>query len=90
MAFLTGGLRAGWWGGGWRGGGLITLLTVITLIAGFALAFTARYPRDLFDLLVGLNRWVFRVAARASLMTDAHPPFRLDRGGDEPAPGPAG
>ncbi|WP_031003448.1 hypothetical protein [Streptomyces sp. NRRL F-5727] len=63
MAFLTGGLRAGWWGGGWWGGGLITRLP---LIAGFVLAFTARYPRDLFDLLVGLDRWVLRVAACAS------------------------
>ncbi|MGW5781681.1 DUF4389 domain-containing protein, partial [Streptomyces sp. NPDC003863] len=80
VAFLAGGVRANWWGGG--------LISLLTVIAGFALAFTERYPRDLFVLIVGLNRWVLRVAAYASLMTDAYPPFRLDQGGaEEPAAG---
>jgi hypothetical protein len=85
---------AGWWGvrrwsdDGWgmAGGGLITLLVVI---AGVALLFTRRYPLSLFDLLLGLNRWVFRVVIYVSLMTDRYPPFRLDQGGTEPTTGPA-
>lgn len=41
-------------------------------------------PRDLYDLVVDLNRWALRVMAYAGLMTDRYPPFRLDQGGDEP------
>lgn len=78
IAFFTGGAHVDWWSGG--------LITLLAVIAGFALAFTSRYPRDLFDLVVGLNRWVLRVAAYASLMTDAYPPFRLDQGGGEREP----
>ena len=72
------------WGGShwWYGGGLILALV---LFAGIALLFMARYPRGLFDLVLGLDRWVARVIAYAGLMTDAYPPFRLDQGGKEPA-----
>lgn len=65
------------------GGGLLGLLG---LIAGFALLFTGRYPRALFDLIIGLNRWVYRTVVYLALMTDEYPPFRLDQGGGEPTP----
>ncbi len=60
------------------------LIGVLALIAGVALAAVGRYPRGIFGLLVGLDRWVLRVVVYASLMTDVYPPFRLDQGGTEP------
>ena len=61
-------------GSGYRYGGLLFILVVLGAIV---LLFTGKYPRDMFNLLVGMNRWTYRVWAYAALMTDKYPPFRL-------------
>jgi len=67
LAFIQGGAGEG------RGG----LTTILAIFAAIALLFTGKYPEDIFKLVVGMNRWTYRVAAYASLMTDEYPPFRL-------------
>lgn len=61
----------------------ISLIGALVLVAGMVLLFTGRYPRPVFDLVLGLNRWVLRVAGYVALMTDRYPPFSLDQGGHE-------
>lgn len=64
------------------------LINALVLIAAVGLLFTGRYHRPLFDLVIGLNRWVVRVVAYVALMTDRYPPFRLDQGGTDPGDAP--
>ena len=61
------------------------LITVLAVFAGVAMLFGRRYPRGMFDLVMGFDRWILRVVAYVTLMTDEYPPFRLDQGGEEPA-----
>jgi hypothetical protein len=68
------------WGVGYHAG----LIGVLVFFAGIALLFTTRYPHGLFDFVLGLDRWVARVAAYVLLMRDEYPPFRLDQGGRDP------
>jgi hypothetical protein len=63
----------------------LSLLALLVLIAGIILLVSGRYRLGLFNLLMGLNRWIYRVAAYSALMTDSYPPFRLDQGASEAA-----
>ncbi|MFC1571864.1 DUF4389 domain-containing protein [Candidatus Margulisiibacteriota bacterium] len=60
-----------------NGAGGVSLILALILIAAIALLFTGKYPKDIFKLVVGLNRWIIRVIGYAALMTDKYPPFRL-------------
>jgi hypothetical protein len=69
---------AGWWLGWWEpsdarwAGESPGLIGLLVLFAAVALLFTGRYPRSIFDFVMGLNRWVYRVVAYAALMTDQY------------------
>ena len=69
------------WDNGWTAGGLVGLLV---LIAAIVLLLTGHYPKALYDLILGLDRWVLRVTAYTALMTDQYPPSGSTRAARTP------
>jgi hypothetical protein len=55
----------------------VGLAFILAIFGAIVVMFKGKYPEDIFKLVVGLNRWSYRVFAYTSLMTDEYPPFRL-------------
>jgi hypothetical protein len=71
-------------GVGWEGGpGAVGSLV---FVAAILLLFKNHYRQDVFDVVMGFNRWAMRVCAYGVLMTPEYPPFRFDPGAREPEP----
>ncbi len=62
-----------------------SVFNLLVVIAGFFLLITGTYPQPMYGLLMGINRWFFRVVVYISFMRDEYPPFRLDVGATERA-----
>jgi hypothetical protein len=56
---------------------VIGLMLVLVVIVAVVLLFTGKYHKDIFKLIMGIQRWSYRVCAYVILMTDEYPHFRL-------------
>ncbi|MDP6453559.1 MAG: DUF4389 domain-containing protein [SAR202 cluster bacterium] len=54
------------------------LTSILALFGAIGHLFRGEYPSDIFEVVMGFNRWAFRVTAYAALMTDEYPPFRFN------------
>ena len=77
--YAIAGIFAGAGGVGWTGAWL-GLIGLLVIVAALVVLVRGTYPGEIFDLVVGLNRWVLRVVAYAAFLTPHYPPFRLDSG----------
>jgi len=59
---------------------LMAVAQAITVVAWFAILFTGRYPKGLFDFVVGIYRWQYNVGTYVLLLRDEYPPFSLSAG----------
>ncbi|MBV8180024.1 MAG: DUF4389 domain-containing protein [Mycobacterium sp.] len=85
LAFFTAGeVRIQLHPGEWISVPLLSVVSLLLTFAVVALLLTGRYPKGLYDLVLGLNRWAIRVRVYAVLLRDEYPPFRLDLGPREP------
>lgn len=88
VAIFGGGIFAlTWsWGGDNPGQFLLGtgLIGIVVFIAAIILLASGAYPRAIFDPVMGMERWIYRVIGYAALMRDEYPPFRLDAGGADP------
>jgi Domain of unknown function (DUF4389) len=72
-------------GGGYASAGIIG---VLVFVVAMLLLFKNAYREDVFDVLMGFNRWCFRALAYGAFLTPQYPPFRFDAGPREPTAGP--
>jgi hypothetical protein len=59
---------------------LLAVASIIVFIAFFAILFTKRFPREMFDFVVGIYRWTANVDAYVGLLRDEYPPFSWEPG----------